>query len=382
MNGSPELAFTLLGDIMPGGTFSERYGELRDKYLPEQIRPWFDSDVVFANLECVASTEGSPLSNKIVTYCRPESLDILTDMKVSVVSLANNHQMDYGIEASETTRRLLDVRGVRYGGVGRNIDEARHAVVLERKGRRIAFLFFTWTKEFLEPVPAATRETPGVSPLREEEVLAAVSHARDQEAADLVVVSLHWGEGKSHYVRPECVAQAHRIIEAGADMIVGHHTHCLQGFEIWHGKPIFYGLGNFLCSSYRKSAEKRLTYELEGAYRYRWLRERKTIIVRVVFSSHGLVDIQFQPLLQLDDPPILTIPPTDMEARISKRLERLSDRLARKAYAWWYFPLYRRLDECRRVLEDWREQGWRQEYLHPRTVMRVLHKFISGRSFH
>ena len=137
-----QITFTLVGDLMLGGYFSEHFSDLKSRYIPAEIRSWFDSDVIFANLECVSSNIGKPLKNKIVTYCFPETLQVLNDLNVSVVSLANNHQIDYGIEASEVTRRLLDKRGIFYGGVGRNLAEARQPVVIKQKEQIIVFLFF------------------------------------------------------------------------------------------------------------------------------------------------------------------------------------------------------------------------------------------------
>lgn len=366
---------------MPGGIFSERYDDLKDSLLPHDARPWFDSDIVFANLECVASTSGPPLPDKILTYCWPEALDVLTRLNVHVVNLANNHQMDYGIEGSEATRNLLDARGIRYAGVGRTLDEARAPVILERGGKRVAFLCFTWTSEFVEPVPGATEDRPGVSPYDEQEVLDVIAALRKTHSPDIIVVSVHWGEGKSHYVRPECVRAARRFVQAGANLVVGHHAHCLQGYEIYQGKPIFYGLGNFLCSAYRKEG-KRLTYGNAGAYRYRWLRERKTIVANVTFSDNTPVSVDVLPLLQVDDPPVLTMPTQIVAQQIVADIARFSRRLQSKRYARWTFPLYRRLDEMRRVLEDFREQGWKEEYSNPATILRIIKKLTLGKSFH
>jgi hypothetical protein len=377
-----DLTITLVGDIMPGGILSERYDELRERILPEEARPWFDSDIVFANLECVASNAGLPLPDKIVTYCLPEALDVLGRLNVHVVSLANNHQMDYGIEGSEATQALLDARGVRHAGVGRNIAGAWRPVVLERKGRRVAFLCFSWTTEFVEPVPAATEDRAGVSPYDERAILDSIGSVRRSHAPDVTVVSIHWGEGKSHYARPECVRAARRFIEAGADVVVGHHAHCLQGYEMHHGKPIFYGLGNFLCSAYRKTADKRLTYGEGGTYRYRWLRERKTLVARVTIPDEGPIRLDVLPLLQLDDPPVLVTPPPAAAQSILDEVERYSRRLQGPDYARWTFALYRRLDEAQRVIEDLREKGWRREYFSPSAALRVARKLIRGRSFH
>ena len=381
MSGDEIITFTFVGDIMPGGYFSEQLDTLRDQWIPEEALQWFQSDVVFANLECVASNSGVPLSNKIVTYCFPEALNILRDIRVDVVNLANNHQMDYGIEASEETRSYLDDLNIAYGGVGRNIQEAGSPVILERKGHKIGFLFHSWTKEFVEPIPAATPDTAGVAPLSVLEICEAIYKLK-QEGVDIVIVSLHWGEGKSHNVRPENIKEAHEIIDAGADIIVGHHAHCLQGYEVYNGKPIFYGLGNFFCSAYRKLPDKRLTYDQEGTYRYRFLRERKTMVVLVTYSPDNGYNIEYHPLYQLDNPPVLTIPDDGIKRNIQAMVKTLSKRITLPEYGTWRFPLYRRMDEIKRIWEDFKEVGIKLSYLHPCTPLRIIRKLLIGKSCH
>lgn len=383
MPPAPEISITFVGDIMPAGCFSERWEELRGQWLPGEARPWFDSDVVFANLECVASNAGAPLPGKIVTYAKPQSLEVLRDLRCSVVNLANNHQMDYGIEASEATRAALDSMGIAYGGVGRTLDAAREPVILERHGMRIGFLFYSWTAEFVEPVPAATEQTPGVSPLDLPAICEGVRRLK-ADGVEVVMVSLHWGEGKSHHARPENVAEARAIVDAGADAVIGHHTHCLQGWEMYKGRPIFYGLGNFFCSAYRKRPDKRLTYDPDEpqAYRYRFERERRTMAVKAVRHADGHFSVAVHPLYQLDDPPVLTIPAPGLQRRIERQVARLSRRLHGPLPYAKAFAMYRRMDELKRVWEDFRETGWQPEYAHPRTWLRVCRKLLTAKSYH
>jgi len=373
------LTLTFVGDIMPGGFFAEDLDRLRETWLPDAARPWFESDVVFANLECVASSDGPPLEDKILLHAPPAALDVLQDIHCHVVNLANNHQMDYGIEASEATRARLDELGISHGGAGRTLDEARKPVLLERHGLTIGFLFYSWTHEFAEPVPAATADTPGVSPFDLPGILDGVRQLKDKGTA-VVVVSLHWGEGKSHHARPENVAQARAIIDAGADVVVGHHTHCLQGWELYRGKPIFYSLGNFLSAAYRKRPDKRLTYDPNEpqVYRYRFERERRTMAVKATRRADGSFSVDLLPLYQLDDPPVLTIPDSAMERRIRRQVARFSSRLHGPLPYAMAFPMYRRWDELGRVMDDFRESGFKREYAHPRTWLRVARKLLTG----
>ena len=163
-------------------------------------------------------------------------------------------------------------------------------------------------------------------------------------------------------------------------MIVGHHAHCLQGYEVYKGKPIFYGLGNFLCSRYLRLPNRRLTYEGVGESRNRSQRERRTVIARVVFDDQRRVSVEYKPLFQLESPPILTLPSPRMERRIRRELTRYSRRLQAPNYDGWRFGMYRRTDEVRRMLEELREFGWRREYGSLTTLKRVTRKLLSGKN--
>lgn len=375
-----DLSLTLVGDIMPAGHFSEHYAELKDSFLPQEAASWFDSDIVFCNLECGASNAGEPPADKIATYCFPEALGVLSRLHVTAASIANNHHLDYGLPASIETRRLLEGLNVLYAGAGANADEAHKPILIERKGRLISIQCFSWTTEFQEVVQGAGDDVPGVARYDREEILDEMARVKRLHSPDLMGLSLHWGEGKSHHVKPENVKDAHAFVDAGAGLIIGHHTHCLQGYEIYRGAPVFYGLGNFLCSPYRKLPNKRLTYGNEGVHRYRWLRERKTLIARVVFPSQGDPAIALLPLLQLDMPPVLTMPPARLAKKIRRDVARFSRRLRSPLYPNGGYALYRRVDEVKRIIEDAREQGLRREHFSCATLKRVVRKLVEGQS--
>ena len=102
------VRFCLVGDVMTGGVLSTEFDRFRSHCLPAATQTWFDADVVFANLECGVSNRGKPMEDKILTYAHPRTLRILAEMNVNVVSLANNHILDYGIEEAEDTMAALD----------------------------------------------------------------------------------------------------------------------------------------------------------------------------------------------------------------------------------------------------------------------------------
>ena len=158
---------------------------------------------------------------------------------VSLVHAANNHIFDYGVEGVRETMRSLDSAGIRYIGIGDNLDSARSLRIVRVKGRTVGFLGYYGSGDF-----AATATSPGVAPRIVSYVLSDIRRARTR--VDYLVVSFHWGAELEPEPEPWQVRLAHRAIDAGADLIVGHHPHVLQGIELYRGKAIAYSLGNFV----------------------------------------------------------------------------------------------------------------------------------------
>ncbi len=225
-----------------------------------------EADLVFANCEGVYSHEGG----RGLMTAEPVQAEGLAVGNIGVMACANNHVMDEGADSMLETLDVLESVGISSVGAGTNLAEARRAVVLERKGRKIAFLAFVST------FPAgieARNNRPGVNPLRFHnhyytaegdlefnpgvlpEVLA-IAYPQDLDAlrasieeagrsADIVLVSFHWGEA----VRPVIIRDYERetaraAIDFGADAVLCHHPHIVRGIDFHEGKPIFHGLGN------------------------------------------------------------------------------------------------------------------------------------------
>jgi poly-gamma-glutamate capsule biosynthesis protein CapA/YwtB (metallophosphatase superfamily) len=238
--------FTLIavGDILLARRVGSRIAAAGWQSPFVEITPLLSSaELTFANLECPASYLGTPFLGKppVVTFrADPGALLGLKKSGIDVVSLANNHLGDYGSEAVAETLDGLDVVGVAHGGAGRNEVEARRPAILDAGGRRIAVL------AYVEPMWSVVeaKEGPGVAVFDPEEAAADIVAARAM--ADLVLVSLHWGEEHSGFPRESDREIARMLVDAGADAILGHHPHVLQGAEFYRGKPIFYSLGNFV----------------------------------------------------------------------------------------------------------------------------------------
>ncbi len=202
------------------------------------------ADICFANNEFPYSTRGSATPGKDYTYrADPANVQLMLDLGVDIVSLANNHAYDYGPDALCDTLDVLDDAGIRRVGAGRDLEEASRTAFIELDGLTVAFLNGTRV-EWVELTKGATETEPGVFRTVDPELLyQRVREAR--ELADLVVVYMHWGIEGVDYLEEYQQTVGKELIDNGADAVIGDHTHCLQGVELYKGKPIIYSLGNY-----------------------------------------------------------------------------------------------------------------------------------------
>ncbi len=206
------------------------------------------SDIMVVNNEFAYTTRGEALKGKDYTFrADPKYCDSLDLMGTDVAGLANNHVYDYGEIGLLDTLDTLTENGIPVIGAGRNIDEASEPVYFIANGKKIAIVAATQIERSTKYTKEATENSAGVlktlSPLR---YVNAIQKAKQN--ADYVICFVHWGtEGTHNYGRDqELLARA--FVEAGADAIVGGHTHCLQGVDVIDGVPVFYSLGNFYFS--------------------------------------------------------------------------------------------------------------------------------------
>lgn len=173
---------------------------------------------------------------------------MLTDAGIDLVSLANNHVLDFGVDSLRDTFRYLSGNNILYAGAGENDESAYKPVYISKNGVTVAFIA---SSRVIPRVGwAAKSNQPGVSVTYDpERVIEEIRKANDN--ADIIAVYAHWGEERN--ARPvDCQLDlAHAYIDAGADIIVGSHPHILQGFEFYKGRLIAYSLGNFIFSDVR-----------------------------------------------------------------------------------------------------------------------------------
>lgn len=204
-----------------------------------------DSDLAAVNLETAVGATGAPEDKSYVFQAPPALLDALVSAGVSAVSVANNHAGDHGSEGLAATIALARAAGLAVVGGGGDASEAYAPHIAEAGERTVALLGLTRVIPF--PYWAATPGRPGVASVYDHalpDAVAAVAAARDQ--ADVVVVSVHWGREGSPCPDETQTLIARALVTAGADVIVGHHPHVLQGVQELDGAIVAYSLGNLV----------------------------------------------------------------------------------------------------------------------------------------
>jgi poly-gamma-glutamate capsule biosynthesis protein CapA/YwtB (metallophosphatase superfamily) len=204
-------------------------------------------DLTVVNLECPVSDLQAPLDKKFVFRCDPRALPAAARAGVEVANLANNHGYDHGPDALLDSIVNLRQAGIAPVGAGRSPRRALAPATLRVNGWRVAVLGFGMVIDPPEQVAAPGH--PGTAAGHDTEVMLKAIRRADRRA-DLVIVTIHWGVELDTQPRPEQVTLGHQFVNAGADVIFGHHAHRLQPMEHYRGRPIFWGLGNFVWPNF------------------------------------------------------------------------------------------------------------------------------------
>ncbi len=264
------VRLNFVGDVMLARGY-ENPGGIIDTIGPEGIFAptralLAAADVTVANLESPLTDRGTRHPTKpIVFRGRPANVAGLVYAGIDVVSLANNHVIDYGLEGLRQTQQVLDVAGIGFSGAGADINEAARPLFCQKSGVNFAFIACcdrNGQYDNYQPFFDAGLNKPGFAYLDSFHVRRAIEQVRD--LADVVVVEMHTGEeyepvpedgnasgGDEMYSplalfpAPNDTAERHRAVEAGADLVICHHPHVLQGFEVYQGKLIAHSLGNY-----------------------------------------------------------------------------------------------------------------------------------------
>lgn len=278
-----EVTIAFAGDILFDPYYSvmsrllQRENGIHDSISEDLMDEMISADIMMINNEFPYSSRGTPTEGKQFTFrAKPEYASILQEMGVDIVSLANNHAYDYGEDAFLDTLDTLAGIEMPYVGAGRNLEEAACPVYFIAGDIKIAIVSATQIERLDNPdTKGATDESPGVFRcLEPSKLLEVVQEAK--ENSDFVIVYIHWGTENTVEIDWIQKDQAPKIADAGADLIIGDHPHCLQPIDYVNGIPVVYSLGNFWFNS----------------------KELDTCLVKAVIDENGLQSLQFVPALQ------------------------------------------------------------------------------------
>jgi len=254
------LKVIAVGDMMLDGTARPVLQANGYDYAFAEVRRFFDgAHIVIGNLEGPLTTRGTPEQDKTYVFRSPPDKvgQALRNAGFTVVSLANNHTLDFGADGLAQTIEALDAVGIAHIGAGPNLKDARKPVILEAAGTRVALLAYSLT---LPEHFYAEAGKPGTAFGHEAHVRADVAAARCQ--ADIVLVSFHWGQEGKTALREYQTRLGRLAIDADAVAVFGHHPHILPGIEQYKDGVILYSLGNFTFGSYSKDAQVSAVAEL------------------------------------------------------------------------------------------------------------------------
>ena len=255
--------------------------------LLEQLQPLFDQvDLTFLNLECVLSDSVAQQAKKRWKIRAPtRHVQALTDVGVDLVSVANNHTLDFGNQGFATTLDTLEKAGVPYVGV-QYTDAAEQPVTITRLGdQTFGFLAYTDISKWKDvPEDHWAYFWPKPARYDTDAIVADIERARAQ--VDHLVVSVHWGDEYSMTVEPEQRSAARAFIDAGAELIIGHHPHVPRIVETYKDGIIAYSLGDLLF-------DKRTPYKV--------VRNRRRYLLQVDYTGGTRTGITLHPIHSGDD---------------------------------------------------------------------------------
>ncbi|MBF4475245.1 CapA family protein [Methanobacterium formicicum] len=267
-----------------------------------------EKDILFGNLETPLVNKGQKSNKAVVLHSDPKNVEYLKNADFDVLNLANNHILDFGEEGFRSTIKVLRENNLKY--LGSEYKKPGKVIFLEEKGIKFAFLGYTIGR-------LKTSKNVYVNKLKEQKILADINLIKDK--CDFVIVSLHWGTENVFYPSPSQIKLAHKIIDNGADLILGHHPHVIQGIEEYNNGLIAYSLGNFQFDP--KLSQSKFN---------------KSLILSVEFDKNRLVGFDIDPVEINGDIPYLLSGQLkiDFINFISELTEPISKRTI--TTLWWF----------------------------------------------
>ena len=257
-----------VGDIMPGGLLNESSRPCANQDVIDLLA---SGDICCGTLECAFGNEPTYDKAKVadrgnVIYAKDDDIKRLKELHIDIVSLANNHFFDLGVEGAIHTIDLLEKNGILHCGAGSNLKEAGKPVVMEIGSKKVAFLAFCDTNyNNVYYCTYATENSPGVNPMIEDYVVVEIT--KYANLYDYVVVLAHWGTENTFFPNISSYKMANKMLKAGACLVLGSHPHRVQPMlNVRYGSIVF-SMGNFLFPE-RLIAPPKVTYYPEGPIDY------------------------------------------------------------------------------------------------------------------
>lgn len=313
------VTLSFVGDIYVSPMMYEHYQASGiSGVISEKIQNIFKSvDIAAADHEYVCGDlpESYKVDYQQYTFLTPSAREgILKDFSFDVMTLANNHMMDYGTEGLASTIREIKKQGIETIGGGSDLSQAMAPYIKEVNGKKIAILAATrvvpqidwYAQKDKAGLMTTYEQTDRFQMLKEE-----ITRLKTEENCDIVIMYVHWGNDSDKTILGNQVTLGHGYIDAGADIVIGNHTHVLQGMEFYQGKLICYGISNFLFGSYHSdtmvltleideanhitpkmlpcSSEMFYTTEIEGEAAENMFRYIESMSENVSISSDGII---------------------------------------------------------------------------------------------
>jgi len=234
------------------------------------------NDIVFGNLETPITIGREIMTGEMIFRSNPGTEKALKKAGFSILSLANNHTMNFNQKGLLDTLNYLEQAGIKYVGAGENEEQAYQPIYIDSKG--IKFAFLAYNNPILVPQSyEAEKNRPGIAFMKVENMKKAIIETKQK--VDFVIISIHGGTEYTNELNSFQVNFAHSAIDAGADLVIGHHPHVIQKLEKYKGKYIFYSLGNFVFDQM-------------------WSQEtRQGLIIKAYFSKDGINKISLLPVI-------------------------------------------------------------------------------------
>lgn len=276
-----------------------------------------DKDILFGNLETVLSNEGKKAEKAVVLYTSPDKAVYLKEAGFDVLNVANNHIMDLGPKGCSETLEVLNQNGLNFIGVS-NHKFIKPWAIIENKGLRLGFL------GYLQGGLNDPQSGVIIRGIDEAEIIRDIEILSPQ--CDLVIISLHWGIEKVFYPSPKQVVLAHKLIDTGATIVLGHHPHVVQGIERYKDGLIAYSLGNF-----------QFEFDPEECSGQRDKRTNQSVILSLELSKDGLEAYDIIPVM-IDEHFAPYMPVEEKRDEIRHFISKISEPISLKTLneRWWF----------------------------------------------